>query len=59
MVVQLLRESSSKWTAEFTGKMTTAVCECLAQTKQLGMSRLLTAETLVKSSPAERRKLLQ
>jgi tetratricopeptide (TPR) repeat protein len=56
--VRILRESSSKWTPEFTDKMTTTVCESLAQSGHLGMSRLLLAETLVKSSATQRYKLL-
>lgn len=56
--IQILRENSSKWTTEFTDKMTTIVCDYLAGNGHLKMMRSLLSEALVLSSPKQRYKLL-
>jgi hypothetical protein len=55
--VQLLKESSAKWTSEFTDKMTPTVCEILAR-DDLARARHLLAESLVRCAPGQRHKLL-
>jgi la-related protein 1 len=58
LTVQKLKEFSSKWTSEFTDKMTTTVCEILAQGRNLRQARLLLAEALYGCIPSQRHKLL-
>ena len=57
--ITILRESAlTKWTAEFTDKMTTTVCELLACRNQIREMRLLLSESVVLCSSKQRYKLL-
>jgi tetratricopeptide (TPR) repeat protein len=56
--MQLLKEWRSKWTSEFGDKMTTAVCETLAQKGLITHMRKLFAETAATCSSKQRYKLL-
>jgi la-related protein 1 len=57
-LLRLLKETSGKWTPEFTDKMTATVCETLAQIGSLRSARLLLAESLMRCAPPQRYKLL-
>ncbi|KAK8885687.1 hypothetical protein M9Y10_041139 [Tritrichomonas musculus] len=56
--INILKESSRKWTNEFTDKMTTIVCESLAANGYLSLMRTLLAEASAVCSPKQRYKLL-
>lgn len=56
--INILKESSRKWTNEFTDKMTTIVCESLAANGYLRIMRSLLAEAAAVCSPKQRYKLL-
>ena len=56
--ISILKESSRKWTNEFTDKMTTVVCESLASNGYLGLMRSLLSEAAAVCSPKQRYKLL-
>ena len=56
--ISILRESSRKWTNEFTDKMTTIVCESLAANGYLNIMRSLLAEASAVCSSKQRYKLL-
>ncbi|OHS97025.1 hypothetical protein TRFO_36799 [Tritrichomonas foetus] len=55
--INILKESSRKWTNEFTDKMTTIVCESLAANGYLGIMRNLLSEASTMCSPKQRYKL--
>lgn len=58
IAIKTLKDSSSKWTSEFTDKMTTTVCESLAQHGFVKQMRRLISESLALCSPRQRYKLL-
>ena len=58
MAIQILKESSSKWTTEFADKMTSTVCETLARRGHLRIVRPLLAEAVARSSSRQRYKLM-
>jgi len=56
--IDILRETSVKWTAEFKDKMTNVVCERLAECGEIKEMRNLMAESLAACSSKQRYKLL-
>ena len=56
--IQILQDSSRKWTSEFTDKMTTVVCESLAQNGYINDMRIILSEAIAVCSPKQRYKLL-
>ena len=56
--IELLKDLSTKWTAEFKDKMTSVVCENLAECGEIGIMRNLLAESLSLCSSKQRYKLL-
>ena len=56
--ISILKESAQKWTAEFTDKMTTTVCDLLASRNQIREMRLLLAESVAYCASKQRYKLL-
>lgn len=58
MAIQILNENGQKWTSPFKDKMTTTVCESLAQNGHVRTMRMLLAEAIVNCSAQQRYKLL-
>lgn len=57
-MIEILQESSKKWTNEFTDKMTTVVCESLAANGHIQLMRNLLSESVYSCLPKQRYKLL-